>query len=117
MARIPLLFSLGVVLLEIAHGASLEKLRQPVDLQNGGERFQDFFTAKRLAESKGTMMRSKYHAAVDHCMYPPGDDLNDVKVQGAFHQNVIEPLGEIEAALKALYIEGWTAIRLLTTPN
>ena len=105
MVRNPLLFSLGVVLLEIAHGVSLNALRQPIDLQNGGDRFQDLLTAQRLAKSRGSIMGSKYHAIVEHCIFPPGDDLNDVRLQGAFHQSVVKPLREIEAGFKELYLD------------
>lgn len=103
MARIPLLFSLGVVLLEIAHGANLSTLRQPIDLQNG-ERFQDICTAQRLAKAKRSIMGFTYDKIVDLCIYPPGDDLNDAKLQTAFHQAVIGPLDELENDLKNLYV-------------
>ena len=104
LARNPLLFSLGVVLLEIAHGANLNTLRQPIDLENGGERFQDFCTAQRLARAKGTIMGSRYHAIIEECIFPSGDDMSDPKLQAAFHQDVIGPLDELENGFKKLYL-------------
>lgn len=93
-----------MILLEIAHGANLNTLRRPIDLEHGGERFQDFFTAQRLTKSKGTVMGSRYHAIIEQCIFPPGDDLNDAKLQAAFHQDVIEPLGELANGFKKLYL-------------
>ena len=107
MARNPLLFTRGVVLLKITHGASLEILRRPAGFENGGERFQEFFTAWRLAKLKDTMMGHRYHAVVEQCLFPFGDDLNNTKLQVAFHQDVIGPLGELEAGYRKFYLADW----------
>lgn len=106
MARNPILFSLGVVLLEIAHAASLESLQQPSDLTNGREdHYTEFFTARRLAKRKQSVMGIKYHNIVEQlveCVFPC-DDLKNDQLQAAFHRDVIGPLEELEEGLRKLY--------------
>ena len=108
IARNPVLFSLGVVLLEIAHAATLESLQQPSDLTNGMEyQHTEFFTARRLAKSKRSMMGVKYHNIVEQlveCVFPCGDDLNNDQLQVAFHKDVICPLEELEEGLRKVHL-------------
>lgn len=82
MARNPLLFSLSVVLLKIAHRASLESLKLPCDADNG-PLHREFFTARRLAKSKRNVMGSIYNNIVEQlveCVFLNGDDLNDPRL-------------------------------------
>lgn len=108
MARNPILFSLGVVLLEIAHAASLESLKQDSDLTNGQEdRYTEFFTARRLAKSKRSIMGIAYHNIVEQlveCVFPCGDDLNNDQLQTAFHSNIICPLAELEEGFRKFHL-------------
>ena len=104
MARNPVLFGLGVVLLEIAHAANLESLTRPCDADNG-LLHREFFTARRLAKSKRTVMGSTYNDIVEQlveCVFPCGDDLNDPKLQAAFYEDVICPLDELEQGFRKL---------------
>ena len=93
LARNPLFFSLGVVLLEIAHATSLESLQRPCDLDDGQPTpYAEFFTARRLAKSKRSVMGLKYHNIVEQlveCVFPCGDDLNDPHLQAAFHGEIV----------------------------
>ena len=108
IARNPILFSLGVVLLEIAHAASLESLQQPSDLTNGQEdQHTEFFTARRLAKCKNSVMGIKYHKIVEQlveCVFPCGDDLKSDQLQAAFLKDVICPLDELEAGLRKVHL-------------
>lgn len=108
LARNPILFSLGVVLLEIAHAASLESLKQSNDLTNGQEdRYTEFFTARRLAKSKQSVMGITYHNIVEQlveCVFPCGDDLNNEHLQAAFHNNIICPLAELEEGFRKFHL-------------
>lgn len=108
LARNPILFSLGVVLLEIAHAASLESLKQETDLTNGQEdRYTEFFTARRLAKSKRSVMGITYHNIVEQlveCVFPCGDDLNNDQLQVAFHSNIICPLMELEEGFRKFHL-------------
>ena len=110
MARNPMLFSLGVVLLEIAHAASLESLKQDSDLTNGQEdRYTEFFTARRLAKSKHSVMGITYHNLVEklvECVFPCGDDLNNDQLQAAFHSDIICPLAELEEGFRKFHLAG-----------
>ena len=108
MARNPIMFSLGVVLLEIAHAASLKSLRQDNDLTNGQEDpYTEFFTARRLAKSKRSVMGITYHNIVEQlveCVFPCGDDLNNDQLQAAFHSSIICPLAELEEGFRKFHL-------------
>ena len=108
IARNQVLFSLGVVLLEIAYAASLESLKQDSDLTNGQEdRYTDFFTARRLAKSKHSVMGITYHNIVEQlveCVFPCGDDLNNDQLQAAFHSDIICPLAELEEGFRKFHL-------------
>ena len=107
-ARNQVLFSLGVVLLEIAHAASLESMKQDSDLTNGQEdRYTYFFTARRLAKTKNSVMGITYHNIVEQlveCVFPCGDDLNKDQLQAAFHSDIICPLAELEEGFRKLHL-------------
>lgn len=81
LARNPQLFSLGVVLLEIAYTSTLESLQSPIDLDSGREnRYTEFFAARRLAKSAKTDMGNTYHKIIEilvECDFGCGTDLND----------------------------------------
>ena len=108
IARNQILFRLGVILLEIAHAASLESLQQPSDLTNGKEdQHSEFFTARRLAKCKHSVMGIKYHNIVEQlieCVFPCGDDLKSDELQTAFYKDVICPLEELEEGLRRLHV-------------
>jgi hypothetical protein len=109
MARNPILFSLGVAFIEIAHAASLESLELPSDADNG-QLHREFFTARRLAKSKRTVMGSTYNDIVEQlveCVFPCGDDLTNPELQAAFYENVICPLNELEQELEQGFRELW----------
>lgn len=108
MARNPILFSLGVVLLEIAHAASLESLNLPCDADNG-QIHREFFTARRLAKSKRSVMGPVYNNIVEQlveCVFPCGDDLNNPNLQTAFYEDVVCPLDELEQGFRKLCTGG-----------
>ncbi len=108
MARNPILFSLGVALLEIAHAASLESLELSCDVDNG-QLHREFFTARRLAKSKRTDMGPRYHNIVEQlveCVFPCGYDLTNPELQAAFYEDVISPLDELEQRFREFCIGG-----------
>jgi len=107
LARNPLLFSLAVVLLEIAYKSKLDNLQSPVDLVDGPG-YTEFFVARRLATSAETDMPGKYHKIVERlieCDFACGSDMEDPKLQAAFHNDVICPLEELEQGLHRLYLD------------
>lgn len=109
LAPNPLLFSLGVILLEIAYSSTLHSLQQPGDLENGQEsRYTEFFAAKRLANSLGREMGGTYRKVVKkllQCDFGCGDDLNDPKLQALFHRDVVCELERLEQGFRALQID------------
>ena len=104
VARNPLLFSLGVILLEIAYAASLNSLQNPSDLENGTQcRYTEFLAARRLAKSARSDMGGKYHKVVEklvECDFGCGTDLEDPQLQAAYYGEVICPLETLEQKLR-----------------
>ena len=109
LARNPLLFGLGVILLEIAYTSTLENLQSSVDLENGqANRYTEFFTARRLAKTAKTDMGGKYHKVVEklvECDFGCGTNLNDTHLQAAFHDDVIRPLETLEKKLHDFHFD------------
>ena len=109
LARNPLLFSLGVVLLEIAYTSTMAKLQRPIDLDNGPEnRYTEFFAARRLAKCAKTDMGATYHQIVEklvECDFGCGNDLNEPQLQAAFHHEVICPLVKLEQKLREFQLD------------
>lgn len=109
MVRNPLLFNLGVILLEIAYTCNIESLKSPIDLDNGREnRYTEFFAARRLAKSAKSDMGSTYHKIVEklvECDFGCGMELDDPQLQAAFHRDVICPLERLEQKLHDFHFE------------
>lgn len=107
--RNPLLFSLGIVLLEIAHFSGLQRLQQPSDLEKNQEnQYTEFFVARRLAKQADTHMGHRYHSIVERlieCDFGCGSDLNDKKLQIAFYSDIIYPLEHLEQDLRRLQLD------------
>ena len=94
--------------LELAYLARLESLKLPCDAENG-ELFSEFFTARRLAKSKHTLMGPVYNNIAEQLVegaFPGGDDLSNPELQVTFYEDVICPLEELEQGLSKLYIGG-----------
>lgn len=108
LAPNPLLFGLGVVLLEIAYLAPLRSLQQPCDLENGIEnQYTDFFTARRLVSSIGREMGSSYGNIVKkllHCDFGCGDDLSSRDLQAGYYKDVVCELDRLEQGFRQLQI-------------
>ena len=107
MARNPVLFSLGVLLLELAYGATLKSLTLPCDAENG-QLHCEFFTARRLAKSKRTIMGAVYNDVVEQLVegvFPCSADLNKPESQAAFYEDIICPLDELEQGFRKLCMD------------
>ena len=106
LARNALLFSLGVVFLEIAHSSTFETLQRPVDLMNGQENlYTEFFVARRLAKYEYSVLGPRYHKIVERlveCDFGCGDDLSSRQLQAAVHNEVVCPLEQLEQGLRKL---------------
>ena len=110
LVRNPLLFSLGVVLLEIAYNSTLDRLQRPFDLEDGQEgRYSEFFAARRLATSAKSDMGITYHKIVERLVECDfglcKTDMNDRQLQAAFHRDVICPLEKLEQKLREFHLD------------
>lgn len=109
LARNPLLFSLGVVLLELAYSSALETLQRPIDLENGHEkRYTEFFVARRLAKARSSDLGTTYHKIAERlveCDFGCGTDLGESELQAAFHKDVICPLEKLEKKLHQFHLD------------
>ena len=108
LARNPLLFGLGVVLLEIAYSSTLDSLQRPNDL-DGSPRdlYTEFFVARRLASSGHSDMGGSYHKVVERlveCDFGCGSDLSDIQLQVALYKDVICPLERLEQKLHDFHL-------------
>ena len=104
----PLLFGLGVVLLEIGYSATLETLRTSKDTVEGENKYTEFFVAKRLAGSIGREMGTAYGKIVKrclHCDFGCGDDLNEPELQAGFYKDVVKELEKLEEGFEKLSLE------------
>lgn len=103
----PLLFDLGVMLLELAFQAPLRQLQKPGDLDNGQEDiYTEFFTAKRLCRLS-TQLGLRYREVARkciHCDFGRGDDLNKPELQEAFYREIICELDNLEGEFRRLQL-------------
>ena len=108
LARNPLLFGLGVVLLEIAYCSTLESLQRPNDLDSSQkDLYTEFFVARRLASSGYSDMGGSYHKVVERlveCDFGCGNDLSDTQLQVALYKDVICPLERLEQKLHDFHL-------------
>lgn len=105
--RNPLIFSLGVLLLEIAYSASLESLQRSNDItsRQNDPNYLEFYLARRISKSGCTGMGTIYDKIVEklvECDFGCGSDLVNVDLQAAFHDHVIRPLEEMERGMASL---------------
>ncbi|KAI9783592.1 MAG: hypothetical protein M1816_001343 [Peltula sp. TS41687] len=106
LAYNPILFGLGVILLELGFETPMRSLQQPEDLAGGMEtRLTEYFTASRLSKMLGSTLGSTYAGIVRKllvCDFGHGDDFNDPKLQAAFYSDVVCQLEKLEEGLRKL---------------
>ena len=107
-ARNSLLYSLGILLLEIGYWTKWEDLSRS---REGEDRYQDrytqFYQARNLLKSGRSDMGPRYDSIVEQlieCDFGCGDDLSTVRLQTAVHRNVICPLDELESGIRKLQL-------------
>ena len=107
LAPNPLLFGLGVLLLEIAYMAKLQSLLQPRELEGCDSRYAEFFGAKRLAAMVGREMGPRYGRITQKCLgchFSAGYDLNDPELQAEFYKDVVKELEDLEEEFRGLQL-------------
>ena len=81
--RNPLIFGLGVVLVEIGYAKTMKTLQRPQDLRSREDQLTEYLTATRLASSIGRELGSTYAHIVQKCLFCDfrcGNDLSDPKL-------------------------------------
>jgi hypothetical protein len=97
----PYTFSLGVILLELAHQAPLRSFQEIVDLTDGQEtQYTKYFIADRLSKTLSTELGVPYARMVRKCLkcdFGQGtSDLNETCLQEAFYKDVVCELNRLE---------------------
>ncbi|PVH89240.1 hypothetical protein DL98DRAFT_508347 [Cadophora sp. DSE1049] len=111
MIRNPYLFSLGVVLIELAFQAPLRSLYSSDDLINGQfNALSDFLVANRLSETISSSMGHTYGKIVRKCLncdFGQGtSDLGNEKLKVAVYQDVVCELEKLERGFAMLQLGG-----------
>ena len=110
--RNPILFGLGVMLIEIAFMAPLQSLQRPDD-EAGDSPHTEFFIAKRLVATIGREMGSNYGNIVEkcldcnfNCVSNAGQiyDLGNPKLQTVYYRDVVCELSRLEDGFRALQL-------------
>ncbi|PWY78491.1 purine and uridine phosphorylase [Aspergillus sclerotioniger CBS 115572] len=104
--RNPVLFGLGVMLLELAYQAPLRNLQQPVDLMKGETPgFADYFTAHRLVDYSCRKVSKSFRMIIKkclHCDFGHDSDFTSPALQEAFFHDVIGGLENLEKVFQEL---------------
>ena len=103
VVRNPLLFDLGVMMLELAYQKPLVELRKPQDTGQYEDHNTDYFTADRIRHQVSRYMGPRYAEVARkciHCDFEQDSDLNRTELQEGFHQNVICVLEELEEVFR-----------------
>jgi hypothetical protein len=104
LIRNRLLFSLGVMLLELAYQAPLQSLQRPTDVDAHMPPNTDYHTADRLRHEAAAILTPRYAEVVRKCIqcdFGRGDDLGETRLQEGFHQDVICELEELEERFRS----------------
>lgn len=107
--RNPVLFGLGVMLLELAYQAPLRTLQKPIDLEKGETQgFADYFTAHRLVDRSYRMVSKSYKTIISkclHCDFGHDSDFASPALQEAFYHDVINGLENLEEVFRELQLD------------
>lgn len=107
MIRNPILFRLGVMLLELAYAQPLRDMQRPQDIDPHNDYNTDYYTAERLQQRVSTQMGPVFAEIVRKCIkcdFGHGEDLATGQLQEGFYEDVIDKLESIEAKFKDLGI-------------
>lgn len=98
--RNPYTFSLGCLLIELAHQSPLSDLQEPDDIVDSEDSQETRFNiSSRVSEAMFTGLGTDYRAVVRqclHCDFGKDNDLKDPELQDAFERDVISVLERLE---------------------
>ncbi|KAK5095057.1 hypothetical protein LTR70_006069 [Exophiala xenobiotica] len=107
MIRNPVLFKLGVMLLELAYARPLGEMCKPQDVDPHNEHNTDYYIAERLQKGVSIEMGPVFAEIVRKCIkcdFGHGEDLSTGPLQEGFYEEVVDKLEAIEAMLRDLGI-------------
>jgi len=107
MIRNPVLFKLGVMLLELAYARPLREMCKPQDIDPHNDHNTDYYTAERLQKGVSIEMGPVFAEIVRKCIkcdFGHGEDLSTGPLQEGFYEEVVDKLEAIEAKLRDLGI-------------
>lgn len=105
VVRNQLLFSLGVMLLELAFQKPLVEMIKESDMNSAHPGNTEYLTADRLSRQVGAHMGPRYAEVVRkciHCYFASGNDLKQSKLQAEFYQDVVCELEILERRVQTL---------------
>ncbi|KAL2828864.1 hypothetical protein BJY01DRAFT_255211 [Aspergillus pseudoustus] len=108
IVRNPVVFGLGVMLLELAYQAPFDDLKQDIDFRQGTVSFPNYVAAKRLAEDVNVHISASFKKIVKKCLdcdFGHDTDFQSPALQDAFYYQVIGGLEEIEKKLQRLQLD------------
>ncbi|KAL4744849.1 hypothetical protein BDW72DRAFT_208684 [Aspergillus terricola var. indicus] len=108
IVRNPVIFGLGVMLLELAYQAPFDDLKQEVDFRQGPVSFPNYVAAKRLAENVNVHISASFKRIVKKCLdcdFGHDTDFQSPALQDAFYYQVVGGLEEIEKKLQRLQLD------------
>ncbi|KAK5939889.1 hypothetical protein PMZ80_008271 [Knufia obscura] len=97
------LFSLGIMLLELAFSRPLRSMQKPQDVDQHNEHNTDYFTAERLQMSVSSIMGTEYAELVRKCIqcdFGYGSDLAVTKLQEGYYEDVVSKLEDLETRFR-----------------
>lgn len=97
-----LLFSLGVVLIELAYEKPLASMIDQIDRIGTAQQDVPYRTADRLSKRVSRWMGPMYAETVHkclHCDFGQGFDFEEAKLQEAFYQSIVCELGKLGESL------------------
>lgn len=100
------LFTLGIMLLELAYNTPFHTLIVPDDLEVSPDKNAvQFFAARRLADNVGVHLGARYARLVKKCLrcdFGSGEDLDTVELQERLYEDVICQLDRLEQGFRQL---------------
>ncbi|KAJ5769462.1 hypothetical protein N7520_004021 [Penicillium odoratum] len=106
--RNPVLFGLGVMLLELAFQAPLSSLERSTELQGEESDFIEYFTACRVVEFSHAKISKSFKDVIKRCLYCDfghDNDFTSPALQQAFYNNVITVLEDLEERFRELQLD------------
>ncbi|KAK1759061.1 hypothetical protein QBC47DRAFT_371008 [Echria macrotheca] len=110
-SRNPVLFCLGIILLELGYGRTWPRLRQSAVAKLPSDQTDSSYHVA-MCLSRGRVLKermgSEYALVVERCLgcdFARGDDLDDEGLQGAFLVDVVNVLREEERTLTKVHMQ------------